>query len=63
VIDAPFSVNINSPTLGCIATPFDVIINIFNKTDTMEKLSVQVDLCEDFIITGGTTQGVEVLCK
>lgn len=46
--------------MGRICSPFEVTLRISNKLNTLERLLVQVDLCEDFIITAPTLQVVEV---
>ena len=60
MIDAPFSVDIASPTIGHIGQVLHVTMKVLNKLDSLEKVHVGVDMSDDFVITGGSSQIIEV---
>jgi len=60
VIDAPFSVEIDSPTMGDLGQPLDVRITVHNKLWSLERMQLVVEMCDDFVITGGTSQILEI---
>jgi hypothetical protein len=60
VVDAPFSVVIESPTIAHLGKVFYVNMRIANKLHSVERMHVGVDMCDDFVITGGSSQIIEV---
>ena len=60
MIDAPFSVEIDSPTIGHLGQVFYVNMKVTNKLDSLEKMHIGVDMCDDFVATGPSSQILEV---
>jgi hypothetical protein len=60
IINAPFSVKIDSPTVASFGEAFDVRLNIFNKLNTLERLVMVAELTGEFLMTGGTFQVIEI---
>lgn len=59
-MDAPFSVQIESPTIAHLGKVFHVNMRVVNKLHSLERVHIGVDMCDDFVITGGSSQIIEV---
>ena len=60
IVDAPFAVHIDTPTVALHGVHFNVHLQIYNKSNYLERVVMVAELTGDFLMTGGTYQVLEI---
>ena len=60
-MDAPFRIDIDSPSVAELGKPMSLKITIINKLWSVERVCISAALCNRFLITGCTLRTLEVM--